>query len=697
MPSSDHIIDYINSYDVGAYNSSDWTYPHSGYEWVANEWFQTFWYLLPLIILVIITLVGMKSYITLPIAAAIMYFIRLIIFNCDPNVLHWSIVHGFFGAFQPICIVFGAIVMFECMLKTGCMQWMIHHIKNVSKGHPVAEIMLIPFAFGYIIEGASGFGTPSALCAPVLVSLGHDEKMAIVISLCMNSFPVCLGAVGTPIWYGLSGVEGADDPMYILTAHKSSFIMMLSSPCVMPFIILIAIKWKPVLKNIIFICLSGFSCPFFGYLLTLGGYSGGTTYEFGSLLGGAIGFFFIGLLAWFKVGLTQFDPENDYRGGMRLAEAEGECEGKGDMIVDDSPDGETELAVKSTDPIGSGDEASLSASRNDGGNDQVMEGSSAEGGDPSLRKRKSGASEHRLSEKGQKEQESTEILGPDELGFTVGRLFAYTFPFYFTVFLLVITRIQGLYIKGWLQSTDPSGTIPLNGFGDFKISASIVLQVVDTFGIAGGTVFETFYIPFILPFLVTGMITCFMHWKRLDGEGWKIIGTIYKETFFRCILPFVALIGANAFSLMLRKASEDFEAPTTVIGGTLAEGLSYGWIAIASLLGSLGSFFSGSATVSNLTFGDIQRVAAETLEVSTTSMLALQMLGAAFGNMTCIFNILSVKTILGNDEPEGSFLKKTAPIMAIFWLISTAFGGPLFFATGWGEGMNFTDGPIPGA
>eukprot|EP01068_Selenidium_serpulae_P009748 Selendium_serpulae@DN5312_c0_g1_i1.p1 len=506
----------------------------------------------------------------------------------------------------------------------------------------------------------------------------------------MNSFPVILGAVGTPIWYGLSGVQGADEAMYIVTAHKASFIMMLTAPIVMPMILLVPMRWKSVLKNMMFISISAVSCPCFSYLLTLGGYSGATTYEFGSLLGGAFGFFLTGALAWYGVGLKACDLDNDYRYPIvRNIDAEGEEKDTMSYSIDLE-----ELSNGKAAKSQSGLFAQSPHSDATGCDDKSML-DAGEQAPQAVVKEKTFVTVVPAKSQSAHSDVEPEVLGPDQLGFTVKRLLGYTFPFYFTIFLLVVTRIEALQIKGWLQSKTPSFTVPLNGLGDFKCSASFVLQLIDTFGIVGGTVFETFYIPFILPFLVVGMITCFMHWNNLRGNKWKVIGDIYKDTFTRCLLPFVALIGANAFSLMLRKESEDYDAPTTVIGGTLAAGLSYAWIPIAPLLGALGSFFSGSATVSALTFGDIQRVAAETLGVSTTSMLALQSIGSAFGNMTCIFNILSVKTILGNDEPEGTFLKKTAPIMAFFWLIVSVLGGPLYFATTWGEGMNFSDGPIP--
>lgn len=49
-------------------------------------------------------------------------------------------------------------------------------------------------------------------------------------------------------------------------------------------------------------------------------------------------------------------------------------------------------------------------------------------------------------------------------------------------------------------------------------------------------------------------------------------------------------------------------SPAYIIGYFLSSWLAQGFLAISAFLGALGSFFSGSTTVSNLTFGDIQKV-----------------------------------------------------------------------------------------
>lgn len=65
--------------------------------------------------------------------------------------------------------------------------------------------MIVAWLFGCFIEGASGFGTPAAVAAPLLVALGFPAMAAVMIGMMIQSTPVSFGAVGTPIVVGVTG------------------------------------------------------------------------------------------------------------------------------------------------------------------------------------------------------------------------------------------------------------------------------------------------------------------------------------------------------------------------------------------------------------------------------------------------------------------------------------------------------------
>jgi len=67
----------------------------------------------------------------------------------------------------------------------------------------------VAWLFGSFIEGSAGFGTPAAVCVPLLVALGFPAKSAVISGMLIQCTPVSFGAVGTPILVGVArGLDG---------------------------------------------------------------------------------------------------------------------------------------------------------------------------------------------------------------------------------------------------------------------------------------------------------------------------------------------------------------------------------------------------------------------------------------------------------------------------------------------------------
>ena len=67
------------------------------------------------------------------------------------------------------------------------------------------QVILIAWLLGCFIEGASGFGTPAAVAAPLMVAIGFPTLAAVVFGMMIQSTPVSFGAVGTPLIVGVQG------------------------------------------------------------------------------------------------------------------------------------------------------------------------------------------------------------------------------------------------------------------------------------------------------------------------------------------------------------------------------------------------------------------------------------------------------------------------------------------------------------
>ncbi|KNC85807.1 hypothetical protein SARC_02032 [Sphaeroforma arctica JP610] len=163
---------------------------------------------LPILFVVVATLMPnpLPTTVSLPLSAILMYLVRLAYLGSNVINSSAALVSGFPEVLTPLTIICGAMYLFKIMEVTGCMPWIMRELKILSKGHPVAEFMLIGYCFAYLVEGVSGFGTPTALAAPMLAQLGHNPIMCIVAILLTNTMATVFGAVGTPIWYGFGSL-----------------------------------------------------------------------------------------------------------------------------------------------------------------------------------------------------------------------------------------------------------------------------------------------------------------------------------------------------------------------------------------------------------------------------------------------------------------------------------------------------------
>jgi lactate permease len=103
-----------------------------------------------------------------------------------------------FGLLPIGYVVFAAILLYRVTLESGKFELLKDSIGHITEDARL-QALLIAFAFGAFIEGASGFGTPVAVAAAMLVGLGFVPFYAAAICLLANTAGVAFGAIGIPV------------------------------------------------------------------------------------------------------------------------------------------------------------------------------------------------------------------------------------------------------------------------------------------------------------------------------------------------------------------------------------------------------------------------------------------------------------------------------------------------------------------
>ena len=125
--------------------------------------------------------------------------VSIVVFGMPPGTAAATAIYGAAYGFLPIgWIVLNAVFLYSLTVDTGQFEILKSSVGRLSHDRRI-QALLVAFSFGAFIEGASGFGTPVAICSALLIGLGFTPLYAAGLSLIANTAPVAFGAIGTPI------------------------------------------------------------------------------------------------------------------------------------------------------------------------------------------------------------------------------------------------------------------------------------------------------------------------------------------------------------------------------------------------------------------------------------------------------------------------------------------------------------------
>lgn len=185
------------------------------------------------ILLAAILLLGLNwsARIAMPVVYTATAAIALFAWEMSFNRVLASTLQGLLITLSVLWIIFGAILLLNTLKYSGAITRIRAGFTNISPDRRV-QVIIIAWLFGSFIEGASGFGTPAAIAAPLLVAIGFPAMAAVVVGMMIQSTPVSFGAVGTPIIIGVqNGLDKAGLSEQLAAAGSSweQFLQLITS------------------------------------------------------------------------------------------------------------------------------------------------------------------------------------------------------------------------------------------------------------------------------------------------------------------------------------------------------------------------------------------------------------------------------------------------------------------------------------
>jgi len=225
-------------------------------------------------------------------------------------------------------------------------------------------------------------------------------------------------------------------------------------------------------------------------------------------------------------------------------------------------------------------------------------------------------------------------------------------PYFFLASIIFVSRANFLPLEQWLINFS-------------QISFSYILGTNLNYS------FSPFYSLGILLFLSGGIIAFFLK------QSWNEIKVIAKESLQKTKSAVLILILMLVFVQIFIHSGENlnnYQSMPLFLANATANISGYFWPIFIPLIGALGSFITGSATVSNLLFGNFQANSALILNADPVLFLTLQNIGAALGNMLALHNIVVVLAIVGQISKINLIIKYNALPLFFLCLLLGLFG-----------------------
>ncbi len=483
------------------------------------------------------------------------------------SVISYSI-YGLLSSVDVLIIVFGAVLVMNTLKKSGAMASINSGFKSVSRDARV-QVCVIGWLFVSFCEAAAGFGTPAALAAPLLVSLGFPPLAAATVALICDSTAVSFGAIGTPVAQSLACLGTDAGEGFLESFSLWSAVPHAVAGTFIPFIAIAIMSLffskkkslKPAFEILPFALFCGlcYTVPFTVTVLIFG-------YEFPSLLGALVALP-IALIAAKKKFLC---PKTEWRF-------------PGEEEWDDS--------WRSIKPISPAKESGM-------------------------------------------------------------KLSLAWLPYILIAVLLVATRIPALGLKGLLNSD------------------ALMIKLPEVFGTPNTAYsLKWAYLPGIF-FILVALITIPLHKmsKKEVGEAWK-------ESFSQVTGAAITIIFGLALVQIMRFSdlnNSGMDSMMLIMANAISKVGKVLYVVIAPVIGILGSFVSGSNTVSNTLFTNLQFQAALQLGLPAAMVVGMQCVGGAIGNMVCVNNVVAACATVNTTGKEGKIIRINMIPCLVYTVISIA-------------------------
>lgn len=122
--------------------------------------------------------------------------IALLAFGADLQLLVVAFGRGLLLALYVLYIIWMALLLYHVVNEAGAINVLGQELPALAPDR-AAQALLLAWVFGSFLQGASGFGVPAAVIAPLLVGLSFPPNVAVAVALLGHGWAVTFGSLGS--------------------------------------------------------------------------------------------------------------------------------------------------------------------------------------------------------------------------------------------------------------------------------------------------------------------------------------------------------------------------------------------------------------------------------------------------------------------------------------------------------------------
>ena len=134
--------------------------------------------------------------------------LALFAFGADERILAISSSKGLSLSLFVLTIIWTSVMMYNVIEGMDGVEVIGRTITGFVRD-PLAQALVVGWAFSGLIQGVAGFGLPIAVVAPLMVMMGFRPASAVAITLVGHAWAVTFGSLGSS-YYTIQLVSGLD-------------------------------------------------------------------------------------------------------------------------------------------------------------------------------------------------------------------------------------------------------------------------------------------------------------------------------------------------------------------------------------------------------------------------------------------------------------------------------------------------------